>query len=230
MESDRAAKLIRYRSQIYAFAGIMDTYLSLQRTKRMLDLGCGSGLEALTLQKETGIPTIGIDVIPQFDSEALNQIELRRYDGTSIPFPDAYFDGVYSFHVLEHVENLDQLLMEVHRVLKPGGFAYFGVPNRSRLIAYFGIPGKTFIGKVRQNLIDFRDRLLGKFYNELGAHAGFSEKKLVSRLGDYFSKVRAVTNDYYHVKWQHLKGLLRWLHWSKPNSMIWPSVYVLCVK
>lgn len=230
MESENSGKIIRYKSEVHAFVNIVEKYFPERTTERMLDLGCGCGLEALTLQNETGIPTIGIDVIQDFDSEALEQIELRGYDGHSIPYPDAYFDGVYSFHVLEHVQNLDRLIAEVSRVLKPGGFAYFGVPNRSRLIAYFGTPGKHFSGKVRQNLIDVKHRLLRKFSNELGAHAGFSEKGLVSRLSGYFSKVLAVTSDYYCAKWQHSKGVLRWLLWIGPQKIIWPSVYVLCVK
>ena len=84
---------------------------------------------------------------------------------------------------------LDQLLHEVARVLRPNGFAYFGVPNRSRLIAYFGIPGKSFLKCLNQNAVDYWDRIKGKFNNELGAHAGFSEKGLVTILTNYYSKL-----------------------------------------
>jgi len=192
----------------------------------MLDLGCGSGLETLVLQKKTGIQTIGIDVNSDFDPEASEQVELCRYNGRTIPYPDAYFDGVYSFHVLEHVQNPNQLIREITRILRPGGFAYFGVPNRTRMIAYFGIPGKEFSAKLKQNLIDYWDRLRGRFRNELGAHAGFSENGLLNLLSGFFAKMHPVTSDYYGAKWQYSKKLFNIL----PKRVIWPSVYVLCIK
>jgi SAM-dependent methyltransferase len=41
--------------------------------------------------------------------------------GGRIGFPDRYFDLVVNNQVMEHVENLEAVLREIHRVLKPGG-------------------------------------------------------------------------------------------------------------
>ena len=229
-QSSKNGKLIRYRSQVNAFANILDKYFFPKQAGRMLDLGCGSGLETLTLQREIGVKTVGIDITNNFDSEISRQVELQSFDGLNIPYPDAYFGGVYSYHVLEHVICFDTLLGEVTRVLKPGGFAYFGVPNKSRLIAYFGTPGKSFFGKFRQNLVDYKDRLLGRFSNELGAHAGFSEKDLARRLAHHFSEIYSVSVDYYQAKLQRKKWPLRWVLHLVPQQMFWPSVYLFCVK
>jgi SAM-dependent methyltransferase len=42
------------------------------------------------------------------------------YDGKHIPFEDGVFDAVFSSEVFEHVFNLDEVLRELNRVMKPG--------------------------------------------------------------------------------------------------------------
>jgi SAM-dependent methyltransferase len=43
------------------------------------------------------------------------------YDGKSLPFPDGHFDFIFSAEVLEHVFNVDEVLGELNRVLRPDG-------------------------------------------------------------------------------------------------------------
>jgi SAM-dependent methyltransferase len=50
------------------------------------------------------------------------------YDGKSLPFESERFDVVFSSEVFEHVENLDEMIKELHRVLKPGGKLLVTVP------------------------------------------------------------------------------------------------------
>jgi SAM-dependent methyltransferase len=49
--------------------------------------------------------------------------------GENLPFADASFDVVYSFQVLEHVQDPRRVLAEAWRVLKPGGTLYCNAPN-----------------------------------------------------------------------------------------------------
>ena len=51
-----------------------------------------------------------------------------RYDGHSLPFPAAHFDFILSSEVFEHVFNLEEVLGELNRVLKPGGRLFASVP------------------------------------------------------------------------------------------------------
>ena len=51
-----------------------------------------------------------------------------KMDIHHIPFPDNHFDALMCNHVLEHVESDFQALKELHRVLKPGGWAVLQVP------------------------------------------------------------------------------------------------------
>jgi SAM-dependent methyltransferase len=50
------------------------------------------------------------------------------YDGQKIPLQDEVIDHVISFETLEHVPNLDTILIEINRVLKIGGTFNFSVP------------------------------------------------------------------------------------------------------
>ena len=43
------------------------------------------------------------------------------YNGTALPFEDNTFDSILCTEVLEHVEQLDDVMIELYRVLKPGG-------------------------------------------------------------------------------------------------------------
>jgi SAM-dependent methyltransferase len=51
-------------------------------------------------------------------------------DVRRLPFPEAAFDAVYSMGTIEHFPDSQTALSEMHRVLKPGGCAIVGVPNR----------------------------------------------------------------------------------------------------
>jgi len=51
-------------------------------------------------------------------------------DVRTLPFRDASFDAVYSMGTIEHFDETEQAVAEIVRVLKPGGRAIIGVPNR----------------------------------------------------------------------------------------------------
>ena len=51
-------------------------------------------------------------------------------DVRRLPFRDGSFDAVYSLGTIEHFRDPETALGEIHRVLRPGGRAVVGVPNR----------------------------------------------------------------------------------------------------
>jgi len=220
----------RYRPQIETFQRIVQRYRGFESLHRVLDFGCGQGIETAYLHRLTGAQVFGIDVNQEFDLWARSIAGLINYDGEHVPFPDDFFDVVYSFHVLEHVGELSKVLAEVRRVLKPEGVAYFGVPNKGRLLGYFGMSDKSLADKIRQNLTDWKLRLCHRFENALGAHAGFKESELVKILADYFPKVVPVTAQYYQYKHERLHHAFKILAQARLQQLVWPSVYVVCIK
>jgi len=67
-----------------------------------------------------------------FDAGPGSQRALRGTVGDvrDLPFRDASFDAIYSMGTIEHFDETERAVAEMARVLKPGGRAIVGVPNR----------------------------------------------------------------------------------------------------
>jgi len=92
---------------------------------RIMDLGCGSKPYRDLFNSAESYT--GVDVAQGGHSHADSKIDVF-YDGHHLPFEDQRFDAVVSFEVLEHVFNLQEVLAEVHRVMKPSGVLFVTVP------------------------------------------------------------------------------------------------------
>ena len=85
----------------------------LPRKARVLDVGAGDGLLASrVLAARPDLDIHGVDVLVR----AGTPIPVQRFDGTSLPFPDAAFDAVMLVDVLHHAGEQERLLREVARV------------------------------------------------------------------------------------------------------------------
>jgi SAM-dependent methyltransferase len=94
---------------------------------RILEIGGGSGWQAARLAA-TGFSVESVDLASN-PYQAVMQWPVRIYDGESLPFPSNTFDVVFSSNVLEHVDDLDRLMRETARVVKPGGMAIHLMPT-----------------------------------------------------------------------------------------------------
>ena len=193
--------------------------------KKLLVVGCGSGLEAAILAQRLNARVVGIDVEEAFDKQAAKYAELKRGDAMNLEFADESFDFVFSYHALEHIENPSKALREIHRVLKTGGGFWIGTPNKSRIAGYIGGKNASLSDKVRWNLIDWRAKLSGKFANESGAHAGFTSSELEKLLSEVFSKTDERTALYFLTVYQNHRSLLNFIDSSGFSRFIYPSVY-----
>ena len=94
-------------------------------TGRILDFGCGTKPYAMYFSHATQY--IGLDIENSGHSHINEHIDVF-YDGKKIPFEDNHFDSVFSSEVFEHVFNIDEVLPEIYRVVKPGGKLLFTCP------------------------------------------------------------------------------------------------------
>lgn len=92
---------------------------------KILDFGCGSKpYENLFIHSDS---YIGCDIVVSGHDHRDSKIDCF-FDGRILPFHGAAFDAVVSFEVFEHIFNLPDLLGEINRVTKPGGFLLISVP------------------------------------------------------------------------------------------------------
>jgi len=98
--------------------------------KRVLDVGSGVGGTSRCLALEFGCRVTGIDLTEEYCRAAAmlsdrigvaDLVDYRQGDATSLPFPDASFDIVWTEHVAMNIPDKSTLYREMYRVLKPGG-------------------------------------------------------------------------------------------------------------
>lgn len=109
--------------------------------KKLLDVGCGDGALASELARRGAIVT-GLDADPAMIAAAqwradIEATQLRLIEGQAerLPFDDAAFDYVLAVTVLCFVRDAERAVMEMTRVLKPGGRLVIGELGRWSLWA-----------------------------------------------------------------------------------------------
>ncbi|MHB1922492.1 MAG: class I SAM-dependent methyltransferase [Chitinophagaceae bacterium] len=91
---------------------------------KLLDFGCGSKpYEKLFSVEEY----IGVDMEVTGHQHADSRVDVF-YNGSEIPFEKDTFDSIFCSEVFEHMFNLEQILPELHRVLKNDGRMLVTVP------------------------------------------------------------------------------------------------------
>lgn len=90
--------------------------------QKVLDIGCG-------INKVPG--TTGMDIDPDSHCEIIHDLNVYPY-----PVEDNTFDKVYAKHIIEHLDDPQSFLLEIYRMLKPGGTAWLATPHFSSYTAY----------------------------------------------------------------------------------------------
>jgi SAM-dependent methyltransferase len=124
-----------------------------------LDLGCGDGRLTRVLSDQLGgLKLVGLDVDPDETKLAQTERLYERVHTTSaehIPEPDSLFDFIVSVSVMEHIPNLQGVLHECARVLKPGGRLITTVPA----VGFHGcLRGPVMPGTTRDEYLNALDR------------------------------------------------------------------------
>jgi SAM-dependent methyltransferase len=105
--------------------------------ENLLDMACWDGTATRYYGDRLNIPSLyGADCEHDKLGEAKARgVDVRTCDFETqpLPFPDGMFDVVVANQIFEHLKQIYRPISEVHRVLKPGGYFLFSVPNLGAL-------------------------------------------------------------------------------------------------
>jgi len=191
---------------------------------RVLDAGCGDGVQ---LQLLTQIPEVvvwGADYNPLRARRARQNfptVHIVCCDLLHLPFPPAFFDIILCSQVIEHIPQDDLLLERFANALKPRGLLILGTPNEG-----------CFMARLRNHI--FERRILRNtdhvhFYTELGIRcklkaAGFAIQQIMRE--NWFFPHQLINNYLANCNWGfHLVG---WLRAIIPSQTA--GYYFQCVK
>jgi len=122
---------------------LKNTLKSIKKDKiKILDVGCGTGRmlpEIFSIGKE--IEYFGLDtskeMVKHLKEKAKKlslgkEVKVKIGDASKLPFNNGTFDVVFTYHLLWHIpkENQREVIKEMERVTKKGGFIVFDVLNK----------------------------------------------------------------------------------------------------
>jgi demethylmenaquinone methyltransferase / 2-methoxy-6-polyprenyl-1,4-benzoquinol methylase len=139
---DRYARLLSF-GQDPRWRSFLVSRVETGPGETVLDVACGTGAVAIELARRRGSEVVGIDQSPEMLAEGRRRVEqaglahlIRLKEGRAeeLPFPDASFDALTFTYLLRYVDDPAAVLMELARVVRPGGtiaMLEFHVPGSS---------------------------------------------------------------------------------------------------
>lgn len=168
--------------------------------EKILDLGCGNG-RLIEILKDKDIDYIGFD-----SSEKLIKIAKSNYpkekffagDALNLPFPNNYFDKIFSIRVLPHIPSQKlqlQFMEETKRVLKPGGLLIltawylYGFTNKRN---FWLMLKNIFLKIIGKSKLDFRDALIPWSNKIMRYYHYFTKRELKNLAKEAMFKVKKI--------------------------------------
>ncbi|PWU81871.1 MAG: SAM-dependent methyltransferase [Candidatus Nitrosopolaris wilkensis] len=123
------------------FALLCFNHMKMNNVRRLLEIGAGHGRDTIFFASNgievdaVDYSVIAVEILDRLAKEKRQPIKPRVFDVKSaLPFPNGYFDAVYSHMLLNmrfSLEDLHFIFSEIRRVLKPKGFNFFSVRNHN---------------------------------------------------------------------------------------------------
>ena len=118
--------------------------MQIQLAHRLLDVGCGPATDTVPLAQmvSSAGQVIGVDHDEEMiaaanqkaqDAAVAEWVSHKWADAMSLPFADGYFDSSRSERVFQHLINPDQVLFEMIRVTKAGGWVVVADPDHGTI-------------------------------------------------------------------------------------------------
>lgn len=120
--------------EMLALVARVTDWTGLRADERVLDFGSYDGYLLSRLSRHQPILGVGVDIAESAARLATRQsggegLYFLISDGAGLPFRSSSFDVVVCSEILEHVDDLDAVMAELSRCLRPGGRFYATMPN-----------------------------------------------------------------------------------------------------
>jgi ubiquinone/menaquinone biosynthesis C-methylase UbiE len=141
--------------------------LELKEDHNVLEIGPGPGFFSIKIAQKVNRGKLVLADIQKemlekskkrIDKKGLKNVEYKLCDGNSLDFPDETFDRIFMVTVIGEVENKDNYLKEIFRILKPGG-----ILSISELA---GDPDKLSMEELKELVIPYGLKLHKNFGNK----------------------------------------------------------------
>jgi len=113
-----------YKPRDAKFKKILDL-LGIEKEKKVLDVGCSDGVFLERIARSYQVSGVGVDISPlsikRAKADSGLAIKFFVADACKLPFAARSFDFVFSFDTLEHIKDKKGAILEMARVLRPGG-------------------------------------------------------------------------------------------------------------
>lgn len=172
-------------------ARLLDRYVpgSGSRPRRLLDVGCASGLFLETMQAQSGWQVEGVELNVRAARAVTERLGVPVFAGPveQACFPDASFDAITLWDVLEHLYDPVATLRRLRPMLRPGGAVFLRVPNAASYVAR--LCGRYWSGyDLPRHMTLFTPRTLSRAL----AAAGFSRLIRSYSSGSYLAALHSL--------------------------------------
>lgn len=118
---------------------------------KLLEFGCGTGNLAALVAKD-GYDVLGVDISERFiayskDKYGSKNLDFQVVGFGTLPFADKSYDCIYTCAVLEHCYEVDKIIADFNRLLKPGGTLVIATPNLLSPFTRLSLVAKRLMGK-----------------------------------------------------------------------------------
>ena len=146
----------------------------------VIDIGSGNGkLQNMVRKYRKDVSFYSIDKQDYSANYANKIFAVVDVEKEVIPIGDSTADAVFCSHVIEHMQNLENVLKEMKRVLKPGGMMYIETPSQRSLF----LPSFSFMSNTESPLNFYDDATHKRPYTKqslcrIGTYIGFTKYKI----------------------------------------------------
>jgi len=181
------------------------------------DVGCGDGqFASVTFEQKIDA---GLDPwhAPIHEARRFGAYRpLVEADGARAPFPDGHFSSGLSNSVLEHIPDVEAVLAETARVLKPGAPFLFCVPNRNFTL---NLSVARLLDRIGLKAIA---RLYRAFFNRISRHAHCDDPETWTRR---LQSAGFTVEDYWPYFSPSALAALEWGHYLGLPSLIMKKLF-----